>query len=70
MRPIAWPILRMIGFADDILGRAGRLKAAVGELYARSLKAKPDLADVMIRLDRAREVEFGRAIAGGRVTPA
>ena len=70
IRPIAWPNLRMIGFADDILGRAGRLKAAVGELYARSLKAKPDLADVMIRLDRAREVEFGRAIAGGRVTPA
>ncbi len=72
IRPIAWPNLRMIGFADDILGRSGRLTAAVGDLYARSLAAKPDLADLMIRLDRAREVEFGRAIAGGRaiVTPA
>ena len=66
IRPIAWPNLRMIGFADDILGRSGRLTAAVGGLYARSMAAKPDLADVMIRLDRAREVEFGRAIAQGR----
>ena len=72
IRPIAWPNLRMIGFADAILGRSGRLTAAVGGLYARSLAAKPDLADVMIRLDRAREVEFGRAIAEGRavLTPA
>ena len=72
IRPIAWPNLRMIGFADDILGRSGRLTAAVGGLYARSLAAKPELADVMIRLNRAREVEFGRAIAEGRAvtTPA
>ena len=72
IRPIAWPNLRMIGFADDILGRSGRLTAAVGGLYARSLAAKPDLADVMTRLDRVREVELGRAIAEGRavLTPA
>ena len=72
IRPIAWPNLRMIGFADEILGRSGRLTAAVGGLYAGSLAAKPDLADVMTRLDRVREVELGRAIAEGRAsaTPA
>ena len=68
IRPIAWPNLRMIGFADEILGRSGRLTAAVGGLYARSLAAKPDLAEVMTRLDRAREVELGHAIAEGRAT--
>ena len=66
IRPIAWPNLLMIGFADEILGRSGRLTASVGSLYARSLAAKPDLADVMTRLDRGREVELGRAIADGR----
>ena len=70
IRPIAWPNLRMIGFADDILGRSGRLTAAVGGLYARSLAAKPDLAALMTGLDRAREVEFGRAIAEGRAPTA
>jgi len=61
IRPIAWPNLRMIGFADEILGRAGRLTAATGTLYARSLAAKPDLAEVMTRLNRAREVGLGRS---------
>ena len=28
IRPIAWPNSRMIGFADDILGRGGRLNAS------------------------------------------
>ncbi len=68
IRPIAWPNLRMIGFADEILNRSGRLTAAAGGLYARSLAAKPDLAEVMTRLDRVREVELGRAIADGRST--
>ncbi len=61
IRPVAWPNLRMIGFADEILCRAGRLTAAAGTLYARSLAAKPDLAEVMTRLNRAREVELGRS---------
>lgn len=63
IRPVAWPNLRMIGFADDILGRAGRLTAAVATLYARSLAERPDLAEVMTRYNRVREVELGRAAA-------
>ena len=61
VRPVAWPNLRMIELADALLGRGGRLTAAVATLYARSLAARPDLAEVMTRFNRAREVDLGRA---------
>src|SRR5918912_309516 len=56
IRPQAWPNSRMIGFADDLLGRNGRMIAATARLYARQLKARPHLADTMRGLGRAREV--------------
>lgn len=59
IRPQAWPNSRMIGFADDILGR--RLIAPVSRLYGRRLAAYPELGDTMRRLNRAREVELGMA---------
>jgi predicted protein tyrosine phosphatase len=62
IRPQAWPNSRMIGFADEILGRDGRFTAAVAGLYARRLAARPELADTMRRLDRAREVELGLSV--------
>jgi len=58
IRPQAWPNSRMVGFADKCLDRGGRLLAAVGHIYARRLKLEPQLADVMRRLNRGREVEF------------
>src|SRR6204780_1200981 len=58
-RPQAWPNSRMIGFADERLGRDGRLSAAVGRIYAARLETQPDLAETMRRLNRAREVELG-----------
>ncbi len=61
IRPIAWPNLRMTEMADAALGREGRLTAAVATLYAGNLARRPDLAEVMTRLNRAREVELGRA---------
>lgn len=61
IRAQAWPNLRMIEFADAALGRSGRLERAVAALYHRRLSAEPDLAEVMGRLNRAREVEVGRA---------
>lgn len=64
IRPIAWPNLTMIEFADALLARNGRLVAAVGDLYGRRLAERPELAETMIRLGRAREVEFGRERAG------
>ena len=60
IRPQAWPNSRMIGFADQRLGRAGRLMEAVTRIYARQLARRPELADPMIRMNRGREVELGR----------
>ena len=61
IRPIAWPNLRMTEFADEILGRDGRLVAAAATLYAGNLARKPELAEVMTRLNRSREVALGLA---------
>jgi predicted protein tyrosine phosphatase len=61
IRPIAWPNLRMVEMADALLRRDGRLTAAVASLYAGNLARRPDLAEVMTRLNRVREVELGRA---------
>ena len=64
IRPQAWPNSRMIGFADEILGRDGRFMAAVTGIYARRLAGRPELAETMRRLDRAREVELGLSVRG------
>jgi predicted protein tyrosine phosphatase len=63
IRPIAWPNSRMVEFADEILGREGRLVAAAATLYAGNLARKPELAEVMTRLNRSREVALGLAAA-------
>jgi predicted protein tyrosine phosphatase len=59
IRPQAWPNSRMIGFADERLGREGRLSAAVARIYAKRLEIEPNLAETMRRLSRTREVELG-----------
>ena len=59
VRPQAWPNLRMVEFADEYLGRSGRLIAAVGGIYARRLAAEPQLKEAMRRGNRGREVELG-----------
>lgn len=64
IRPIAWPNLRMISFADELLERRGKLIAAAGKLYAESIAERPDFAESMARLNRAREVELGRSHQG------
>jgi len=63
-RPQAWPNSRMIGFADERLGRGGRLSEAVRKIHARRLAARPELADVMRQLGRGREVQRALANAG------
>lgn len=57
IRPKAWPNSRMIAFADDMLGRGGRLTIAARKMYGRLLALQPHLADVMRRLGRHREVD-------------
>jgi len=60
IRPQAWPNLRMVGFADDVLGRDGRLDATLGRLYLRQLARQPSLAEERYRQSRGREVEHAR----------
>jgi predicted protein tyrosine phosphatase len=56
MRPKAWPNSRMIGYADEMLGRNGRMLQALGRLYARQLVTFPNTARFMQENARAREV--------------
>lgn len=58
-RPQAWPNSRMITFADELLERNGRLSAANASIYTRQLERHPELAEIMRRGNRAREVELG-----------
>jgi predicted protein tyrosine phosphatase len=58
IRPQAWPNSRMIGFADRLLSRNGRLDAALARLYARQLAARPDLEETMRRHGRGREIDM------------
>jgi predicted protein tyrosine phosphatase len=58
-RPQAWPNSRMITFADELLDREGRLMAATAGIYALQLVRRPDLAEIMRRGNRVREVELG-----------
>jgi predicted protein tyrosine phosphatase len=58
IRPQAWPNLRMMEFADDLLGREGRLVSALGRLYKQQLVERPRLADAIRRLGRRREIEM------------
>jgi predicted protein tyrosine phosphatase len=61
IRPQSWPNSRMIGLADEILGRDGRLSAEAGRIYAGHLSIRPELAETMRRLNREKEVELGLA---------
>jgi predicted protein tyrosine phosphatase len=62
IRPQAWPNSIMVGFADELLGRGGRMVEAMRRLYARQLALRPHLAETMRGIGRGREVEMaGRA---------
>ena len=61
VRERAWPNSLMIGFADDLLGREGRLTAALGRLYARQIERRPEIEDFMRSHRRGAEVDMARA---------
>ena len=63
IRPQAWPNSRMIAFADERLGREGRLTAALSRHYARQLATEPGVAEPMRRAGRGREVDMGLGLA-------
>jgi predicted protein tyrosine phosphatase len=60
VRPQAWPNSVMIGFADEQLGRGGRLVEALRRHYGQQLKAQPQFTDWMTRLGRGRELAMAR----------
>lgn len=68
IRPIAWPNSRMIGFADELLDRKGRLVAALHRHYAIQLDRDPMFDRWMTGLERSYEVEIGRALMKKKVS--
>jgi predicted protein tyrosine phosphatase len=56
IRPQAWPNSRMIGLADDLLGRGGGLTAALRRHYGEQIRRRPDLIDLIKRVGRGAEV--------------
>jgi predicted protein tyrosine phosphatase len=56
IRPQAWPNSRMVGFADDLLQRDGRLTAALREHYRVQAPAFPDFMAELRRNGRDAEV--------------
>jgi hypothetical protein len=51
----------MIAFADNLLGRDGKLTAALNRHYRYQLEHDDHFEEWMTSLGRAREVAFGRA---------
>ena len=60
IRPQAWPNSVMIGMADDMLGRSGRLVEALRGHYAHQIKVQPELPKWMASMGRGREVAMAR----------
>ena len=58
IRPQAWPNSVMLGFADDLLGRRGRLVAALKRHYRDQIRLKPDIAAMIDRVGRSREIRM------------
>jgi predicted protein tyrosine phosphatase len=56
IRPQAWPNSRMIGIADDLLERDGRLIAALRRHYSEQIRRRPDIAEMIERVGRKKEV--------------
>lgn len=57
VRPQMWPNSRMIGFADDILGRGGRFSAALRKLYGHQCRVRPDIPQMISMYGRGAEVD-------------
>jgi len=58
IRPQAWPNSVMVGYADEQLGRGGRLSAALRRHYGHQIKRDLWFVDEMTRLGRRREVDM------------
>ena len=61
IRPQAWPNSVMVGYADELLGREGRLAEALRRHYGHQIQRDPTFIDWMTRLGRRREVDMAVA---------
>lgn len=61
LRAKAWPNSLMMRHADQLLGREGRLVAALGRHYRKQLLANPRFADPLRNGGRLAEVEMAEA---------
>ena len=66
IRPRAWPNSIMIGFADALLNRNGKLFDALARHYAKQLCNYPELIDAQRNNGRGLEVDMG--LATGLIT--
>lgn len=58
IRPRAWPNSLMVAYADELLGREGRLVAALRTHYGHQIKHVPQYVGWMTDLGRTRELEM------------
>ena len=58
IRPRAWPNSLMVGYADEQLGRGGRLVEALKRHYGWQLRRDPRYYDWMGQLGRHREIDM------------
>lgn len=58
IRPQAWPNSRMIALADELLGRGGKLVGALRRHYGLQMRLRPDLAEMIGRVGREKEVQM------------
>lgn len=58
IRPQAWPNSRMVAFADDLLGRGGRLTEALRRHYREQISRRPDIAEMIERVGRRTELRM------------
>lgn len=58
IRPQAWPNSLMVGYADELLGRGGRLTAALRRHYGHQIRRDPIYLEWMARLGRSRELDM------------
>lgn len=60
IRPQAWPNSRMVGFADEQLGRNGELSNELARHYGRQIRSQPQFTDWMTQLNRQAELAMAR----------
>jgi predicted protein tyrosine phosphatase len=60
LRPQAWPNSLMIALADELLGRKGRLSAALDRFYTRQIRNQPGTEHLMQSCGGEADVEMGR----------